>query len=168
MSQLFPAAEWSKTLFSFFAVKASTRNPSPDRRQNSPWLQINVGCNSTAICPRLQLLTASLRNPTSDSSSAQTPDHAGVSVRVLNPDRRRRGWICVVTASTDALIKYFSALVCPLSSENNVYNNKRKVFTWLTCRCACFTWLDRQPGGERSFFWELDVLSPLLKVRSWI
>lgn len=83
----------SKTVFSFFDFRKSccvfsvgccqgvNQNPTPDRQQNSCRLQINVGCNSTAICPRLQLLTASpktppssSRNPTSDSFSALIPD----------------------------------------------------------------------------------------------
>lgn len=83
-------------VFSVGCCQGANQNPTPDRRQNSCRLQINVGCNSTAICPRLQLLTASpktppssSRNPTSDSFSALIPDPrpCRVCVCVLLPDR---------------------------------------------------------------------------------
>lgn len=105
----------SRCVFSVGCCQGVNQNPTPDRRQNSCRLQINVGCNSTAICPRLQLLTASptSQHPTSDSSSALIPDPRPcplyVCVCVVSWER---GWICVVTAWTDALIKYFSTLSC--------------------------------------------------------
>lgn len=94
-------AQKTKTVFFFFNIRKElvffwsaselSQNPTPDRQQNSCRLQINVGCNSTAIRPRLQLLTASpktppasSRNPASDSFSALMPD-----------PRPRRPCVCV-------------------------------------------------------------------------
>lgn len=46
------------SVFSAGCCQRANQKAPPDGEQNSCRLQINVGCNSTAICPRPQLLTA--------------------------------------------------------------------------------------------------------------
>lgn len=92
------------SVFSAGCCQRANQKPPPDGEQNSCRLQINVGCNSTVICPRPQLLTAApppppppklprppARNPTSDSFSALIPDprpgRARVCARILTEEK---------------------------------------------------------------------------------
>lgn len=47
-----------RSVFSAGCCQRANQKAPPDGEQNSCRLQINVGCNSTAICPRPRLLTA--------------------------------------------------------------------------------------------------------------
>lgn len=138
-------------MFSVGCCQSVNQNPTPDRRQNSRRLQINVGCNSTAICPRLQLLTASptspkklppfsTQNPTSDSCSALTrrPPPPTVSVCVCvwaeSWQTARRMNLCGDSFNRRSNKVLFCSLlllfVVPSSSE--VCGRKEQnIFTWM-------------------------------------
>ena len=183
----FPAAAaWSKTLFCFFdfrkrrcvfsvgCCQGVNQNPTPDRQQNSCRLQINVGCNSTAICPRLQLLTASPKtppsssqHPTSDSSSALIPDPR---------PRQHKECVCVILTermnfcgdsfnrcSNKVLFYSLLLLFVVLSScevcrlrKQDLYGEKKKVFTWLSCGGALVLadWTHQELQREERDSWE--------------
>lgn len=116
-------------MFSDGCCQGLNQNPTSDRRQNSCWLQINVGCNSTAICPRLQLLTAPL-NPTSDSSSALIPDPR---LRAILTERmnlcgdsfNRRSNKLLFYSLLLLFVMLSSCEVCRLK-ENKIYSHKNK------------------------------------------
>lgn len=101
---------------------------------NKCWLQLYCDLSSSAASDSLpQNLPppTSSRNPASDSFSTLMPDpRPRQCVCVVS---WQRGWICAVTASTDALIKYFSSLSSScLSYWAHVKSKhwKKRSFTW--------------------------------------
>lgn len=133
---------------------------------NKCWLQLYCDLSSSAASDSLpqnspvllpkphfwQLLCSNTRPPT-------TPCVC-VCVCVAS---WQRGWICVVTASTDALIKYFSTLSCScLSYWAHVKSADRKKTRFLHTHkkkrsfhmtelwfCASFSSLDTPTASER-------------------
>lgn len=71
------------SVFSAGCCQRANQKPPPDGEQNSCRLQINVGCNSTAICPRPQLLTAALPHHHHQNSPVLLPETPHLTASLL-------------------------------------------------------------------------------------